>query len=184
MERAYFLGLLGRFGESRVHFDEAETFFEQTCSSAAVGELQWRRGLVLHFFGDFKHSDTCFRHALAIGEKEKNDMITGLGSAGIGKNLMMNGRPREAFPWFERALTIFEKEGSRLRAAAMLSELGACHFGLGNLEESLELLLKADEIELEAGAHPGHQISLANIGNIYLRRGEYARAIFILSASD
>jgi hypothetical protein len=48
---------------------------------------------------------------------------------------MMSGHPGEAVPCFERALATFEKEGSRLQVAAMLSELGACHFGLDNLEE-------------------------------------------------
>jgi tetratricopeptide (TPR) repeat protein len=138
----------------------------------------------------FKHSDTCLRHALAIGEKEKNAMITGLGSAGIGKNLMMNGRPREAVPWFERALTIFEKEGSRLHVAAMLSELGACHFGLDNLEESLELLLQADKIELEAGAHPGRQIwqilgiFIFDVASMLGPFSYYQRAIEIAKQSD
>jgi tetratricopeptide (TPR) repeat protein len=59
----------------------------------------------------------------------------------------------------------------------MLSELGACHFGLDNLGEALELFLKAEQIDLETCAHPGRQIVIANIGNIYLRRGEYVKAI-------
>jgi len=77
----------------------------------------------------------------------------------------MSGHPGEAVPWFERARATFEKEGSRLQVAAMLSELGACHFGLDNLEEALELFLKVEQIDLETGAHPGRQIVIANIGN-------------------
>jgi tetratricopeptide (TPR) repeat protein len=177
MERAYFCGLLARFSESKTLFDEAAGLLDQGDSRDAVGELQWRRGMVLHFFGDFAASDTCFRTALAIGEDEKKAMIAGLGSAGIAKNLMMSGHPGEAVPWFERALATFEKEGSRLHVAAMLSELGACHFGLDNLEQALELFLKAEQIDLETGAHPGRQIVIANIGNIYLRRGAYVKAI-------
>jgi len=177
MERAYFLGLQARFEGSKSLFDEVEMLLEQSGSSESIGDLQWRRGLVLHFFGDFQASDCCFRTALESGEKEKNIWVVALGSAGIGKNLMMSGQPGEAIPWFERALTIFESEGSRLHMSAIYSELGVCHFGLENLEKSLEFLVRAEQIDLETGSRSGLQVVLANIGNVYLQRGENFKAI-------
>jgi tetratricopeptide (TPR) repeat protein len=167
MERAYFLGLSAHFRDAKVLFDEAETLLEQSGSLDAIGDLQWRQGLVLHFFGDFNASDRCFRTALESGEKDRNIGVVALASAGIGKNLMMSGHPDEAVPWFERALTIFEDRGWQLHMSAIYSELGVCYFGLENLAKSLELLLKAEQIDRETGSRTGLQIVLANIGNVY-----------------
>ena len=70
MERAYFLGLKARFEDARLLFDEAEMLLKQSASLDAVGDLEWRRDLVLHFFGDFQASDRSFHAALASGEKK------------------------------------------------------------------------------------------------------------------
>jgi len=177
MERAYFLGLRAHFEDANTLFNEAEILLQQSNSLEAIGDLEWRRGLVLHFFGDFKASVRCLRVALASGEKEKNIGVVALGSAGIAKNLMMSGHSGEAIPWFERALAIFEKEGWRLHMSAIYSELGACYFHLENLDKSLQLLLQAEQIDVETGSRTGLQIVLANIGNVYLHRGEYFKAI-------
>ena len=104
-----------------------------------------------------------------------------LASAGIGKNLMMSGHSSQAVPWYERALAIFENQGWRLHMSAIYSGLGACYFHLENLDKSLQLLLQAEQIDVETGSRTGLQIVLANIGNVDLQRGEYSRPFRIIS---
>jgi tetratricopeptide (TPR) repeat protein len=49
--------------------------------------------------------------------------------------------------------------------------------GLGDDKKSLELLEQALAIRKEAGRVQNHLVVLANIGNVYLHRGDCLRAI-------
>lgn len=49
--------------------------------------------------------------------------------------------------------------------------------GPGDDGKALELLEKAAEVERNSGAAHNYQVSLANIGNVYLHRSDHFRAI-------
>lgn len=83
----------------------------------------------------------------------------------------------EAIPWFERSLSVFLQESAELYVAMIRSELGCCHLELGDHERALQLFEEAARVDLAAGALRGYEINLANIGNVYLLRGEYPKAI-------
>jgi len=55
--------------------------------------------------------------------------------------------------------------------------MAVCYLGLGDDHKSLELLEKTMEIQSAAGVTQNYLVSLANIGNVYLHRGDYLRAI-------
>jgi tetratricopeptide (TPR) repeat protein len=57
------------------------------------------------------------------------------------------------------------------------SELAVCHLGLGSDQAALELLQKAAQVQHDARLIYNYQVSLANIGNVYLCRGDHVTAI-------
>ena len=95
----------------------------------------------------------------------------------MGKNLMIQEQYREAVPWLDDSLRIFEGAGSRLSIALVWSELAVCFLGMGWDHEALELLRKAEIINHEAGFIHNYQVVLANIGNVYLHRGDHFTVI-------
>jgi tetratricopeptide (TPR) repeat protein len=96
---------------------------------------------------------------------------------GIGKNLMIQGHHQAAMPWLEQSLTLYESAGARLLVAIVWSEMAVCHLGLGDDRKSLELLENALRVQREAGTVQNYLVALANIGNVYLHRGDYLTAI-------
>jgi|SwirhisoilCB1_FD_contig_41_8703071_length_1735_multi_2_in_0_out_0_2 tetratricopeptide (TPR) repeat protein len=80
-------------------------------------------------------------------------------------------------PWLRKALGIFEGAGARLLTAAVWEEMAVCELGLGNDQTSLDLLRKAEVVQLDAGTPANYQVVLANIGNVYLYRDDFVTAI-------
>lgn len=52
-----------------------------------------------------------------------------------------------------------------------------CYLELGDDEKSLALLRDAEAVNREAGYIHNYQVNLANIGNVYLNRGDHFTAI-------
>ncbi len=82
-------------------------------------------------------------------------------------------------PWHRsiESLKIFEAAGARLAIATVWGELAVCYLGLGDDRAALELNLKAAAVEQDAGFIHNYQVSLANIGNVYLYRRDYFTAL-------
>jgi tetratricopeptide (TPR) repeat protein len=55
--------------------------------------------------------------------------------------------------------------------------MAVCHLGLGNDQLSLDLLTRAASVEQQAGTTANYQVTLANIGNVYVYRKDYGTAI-------
>jgi tetratricopeptide (TPR) repeat protein len=119
----------------------------------------------------------CFGPRLIFPRRPGGWHLRGHGLWGIGKNLMIQGHHREALPWLEEALTIFEGEQARLAIAMVWGELAVCYLGLGDDQKALDLFRGAERINLECGVVHNYQVTLANIGNVYLHRGDHFTAI-------
>ena len=83
----------------------------------------------------------------------------------------------EGIPWLEQSLAIFQGANAELSIALVWGELAVCQLGLGNDQLSLASLRKAETAQLKAGTVANYQLVLANIGNVYLYRRDYATAI-------
>src|SRR5262249_31560351 len=94
-----------------------------------------------------------------------------------GKSLMYRERQAEAIPWFERAQSLYEKEGITHYADIMRSEIGCCHFALGHNDQAEPHFIHCLKASREAGALASVHIDLANMGALHLSRGEFAAAL-------
>src|SRR4051794_30248756 len=79
--------------------------------------------------------------------------------------------------WLQEALGVFNSVGAKLSIALVWSELSVCYLELGNDELALDLLLKAKDMQGAAGTVANYQVSRANIGNVYLYRGDHLTAV-------
>ena len=83
----------------------------------------------------------------------------------------------KAISRFEEALAIFERLDARFYCAIVQGELGTCYTYLGQTDKALELLERTAAIFQANGALAHYQVSLADIGNVYLYRREFLTAI-------
>lgn len=90
---------------------------------------------------------------------------------------MIQTHYKEALPWLEQALEIFEEAGAQLAIAVVWEEMAVCQLGLGNDQLSLDLLRRAETVQLKAGTVANYQVVLANIGNVFLHRNDFTTAI-------
>ena len=146
-------------------------------SRALVAECEINRSTLFLYLGKYDEVESAARVALEIGEAENLPLIQASACASVGKSHMYRNRQADAILWFERALTIYEKEGHTAYADIMRSELGCCHFALHDDDKASEYFTHALKVSREAGALASLHIDLANMGALHLRRGEYAAAI-------
>jgi tetratricopeptide (TPR) repeat protein len=175
--RGYCLGLLGKYAPSHEMLSEAESIARDDGILDLLCEVHQCRAMIFYLQKDFESSDRMFRQILAASEQLGGWYFRANALWGIGKNLMIQRFHSAAMPWLEESLALFEGAGARLSVATVWSEMAVCYLGLGDDHKSLELLEKTMEIQSAAGVTQNYLVSLANIGNVYLHRGDYLRAI-------
>jgi tetratricopeptide (TPR) repeat protein len=172
-----YLGSLGRCACSHRMLAEAESMARRAGLFELLGEIHLDQAFSFFLQKDYLSSDRMFRAALGLGEHAGGWYLRGHAIWGIGKNLMIQTQYREAIPWLEDSLGIFQGAGAKLEIALLWSELAVCSLGLGRDEEAMQLLRTAEKVTREAGFIHNYQVVLANIGNVYLHRRDYSTAI-------
>jgi tetratricopeptide (TPR) repeat protein len=140
-------------------------------------EVLLRRAMIFFLQREYVTSDGVYRAVLALSERRGGWYFRAMPLWGIGKNLMIRKRYERAVAWLDEALKIFKTVGARLSIATVWSELGVCNLGLGNNEKALELFRNAAQVDYESGALHNYQVTVANIGNVYLQRREFFTAL-------
>jgi tetratricopeptide (TPR) repeat protein len=175
--RGYALAMLGRYIPGHELMQQAE----RLAADAGLSELQceiYQCQAVIHYLQkDYASSDRIFRLILSTSDALGGWYFRANALWGIGKNLMIQEHHREALPWLEDSLALFESARARVSLAVVWSEMAVCYLGLGDDKRALTLLENALQIQHEAGTMRNYQVALANIGNVYLHRGDYLRAI-------
>lgn len=177
LNRGRYLGLLGRLAEARALLAEAESSAREARYLEVLGEIYLSQGFVSYVQKEYESSDREFRLALNVSNEVGGWYLRGHSLWGIGKVLMIKGCYGSAMPWLEESLKIFEVVGARLSLATVWAEVAVCRLGLGEDQDALELLLKAAAIEHSAGFLRNYQVTLADIGNVYLHRRDYFTAL-------
>jgi tetratricopeptide (TPR) repeat protein len=177
IHRGYCLGLLCRYEAAHRHLSEAEAMARSGNLPELQADAYLSRAFIFFRQQDYVSSDRLFGCALEIGEQVGGWYYHGHALWGIGKNLMIQGQYRDAVPWLEESLRIFEEVGARLSIAMLWGELGVCYLGWGDDREAFDLFQRSAEVERDLGAIHNYQVSLASIGNVYLHRGDHFMAI-------
>lgn len=177
LNRGRFLGALGKRSEACECLAQAESMAREAHLPELLGEVYLSQGFI-YFLGEkYDSSDRAFRLALGISAEVGGWHLRGHALWGIGKNLMIQGCYGEAMAWLQESLTIFNGVEAKLARATVWGELAVCHLGLGDDQTALELNLRAAAVEYKAGFIHNYQVSLANVGNVYLHRRDYFTAL-------
>ena len=177
MHRGYCLGLLGRYGESAQLLQEAGQAALEANLPKLRCEVLLRQGMIHYARREYAASHHAYDSALSLCEEFEDWYLRSAALAGVGKNLMVHRDFAEAIPWFDESLAIAEKVNARYSVAGLWGELAVCYMGLGNSAKSLDLLKEAERVTLELGAMPSYQVCMADIGNVYLHRGDCVTAM-------
>lgn len=92
-------------------------------------------------------------------------------------------RVAEAVPILERALRAARRLGDPLLTAAVLHNLGTCHYMLGQDEVAAPYYQESLDLKTAAGDETNRIITLNNLAALYLNRGEYEQALTQYTAS-
>lgn len=175
--KGYFLGLLGRYNSAYAILGQAERMAEDAALPGLLCQIHQSRALLLYFQEDYSSSESLFRKILQISQEIDGWYYPAVARWGIGKCRMIQTYYEEAIPWLEESLRAFEAAEAKLWMATVWSELAVCRLGLGEDQNSLDLLEAAVKVHGEAGVKQSYLVGLANIGNVYLHRCDYLRAI-------
>lgn len=174
---ASYEGYLGRYQVADQLFSEALNIAGRAGLYEVVGDIHLAQAFIYFRKKDYRSSDGEFRLALEISERVGGWYLRGHGLWGIGKNLMIQEHYQAALPWLDQALEVFVANEEPLYVAMVWSELGVCRLGLGSDVDAMDLFRRAEKVYFEAGIVHNYQVVLANIGNVYLHRGDYLTAI-------
>jgi len=175
--RGYYSGLLGRYKVSHQLLEEAESMARHPNLIESLAEVHQCQAMIHFLQQNYVESDRVFRQILELSSQIGGWYFRANALWGIGKNLMIQTHYEQALPWLQEALKIFQGAGAQLAIAVVWEEMAVCQLGLGNDQSSLELLRRAEAVQLKAGSIANYQVVLANIGNVYLHRNDYSTAI-------
>jgi tetratricopeptide (TPR) repeat protein len=177
IQRAFYLAQIGNYVLAKATLDRVESLAEAGGNRGILSDIHLGKMTLFFYLADYDQMENSARCALLAAGEDRSALTEAWAASGIGKSFMVRSHFREAIKWYESAHAIFLRENLPFDAAQMRSELGCCYHGIGDDQKALECFSESLKACLDADAAPGCQINLANIGNIYLGRGEYAAAI-------
>jgi DNA-binding SARP family transcriptional activator/tetratricopeptide (TPR) repeat protein len=150
--------VLGKLGRHREGLDTIETacLLKQRLGDAdsqAVTLLH--KGTLLQGVGEFTNALRCFRRALSMFRRTRNQAWLAEAEGKVGSALCESGRPAEARKYLEASLERRQRLGDRYTLAGVVSQLALCNVRLGDDEEALVLSRRALRLTRGAGAAVG-----------------------------
>lgn len=174
-QKGFLLAETGKFQEAKAELDEALRLSELAGKDALTFRIQINRGSVFFYLTDYDSMLACGRVAIEIAEK--NDLPLGSAYAGMAKSFMVQKRWTEAIAWYERAMSAFDADNCPFYVNCMRGELGNCHLLQGNLDKAMQFFSEALRYSESVNALSGMHTDHANLGAVYLLRGEYRTAL-------
>jgi len=177
IQKSFYLSRIGNYLQARDVLQEAADLADETGQLSLRCEVEINQMTLAFYMADHEGMERRARSALSLSLQHGLPLVEARACSGIGKSFMLKGEFAEAITWYERSRGRFVDAGLSFEADGILSELGCCYYGLKEDDRALQYYEQALQSSLEARAMPTYQIDLANIGNIYLRRGEFSAAI-------
>jgi tetratricopeptide (TPR) repeat protein len=177
MHLGYCSASIGRYEAAHALLREAEASAIRAELPEVQAEITLRRAMLAYVQRDFDGSERLYRSVANIYGDRFGWYLLCIARAGVGKSLMARREFREALPWLEEAVSTAEAAGSKYLTAVFSGEAGICYLGLGDPDRALRIYVVADGIFADLGTRHAYQVNLADMGNVYLHKGEYVTAI-------
>lgn len=177
MHLGYCSACLGRYEAAHALLNEAQASAQSAELPELQAEITLRQGMLAYLLRDFNSSERLYRSVVNTYGDRFGWYIFCIARGGVGKSLMARREFREALPWLEEAVAMAEAAGSKYLAVTFSGEAGICYLGLGDPDMALQIYIAADRILADLGARHAYQVNLADMGNVYLHKGDYLTAI-------
>ena len=188
---AEFLSLKARarFDRARAHLQlsdypaakgllrEAAQLAAQSESKAQLAEIRIAESDVLALAGEYASAESAGREAGRLAHELGSAPLENRARLSLAFLLIQQSRFEDAIYPLEQMTPPPDQKRESLRIAAKgLTNLGWCHYRLGELRLARELFEKAEQIDAKIGETSEQQICLGNIGDVYLSESNDAAA--------
>ncbi len=169
---------------NRDDFDGAEQVWQRALDMARADHDRWAETRALTSLSVAISEDESRMEDAAILAKEALAVATDLGdefsvavaSVQVGRVLRSLGQLREALPYMERGIEIFEERGARWELADALRERGVALRELGELDDAEHFLQASLRISEEMGERSLLPWTWSALAKVSLKRGDRAAA--------
>lgn len=171
---------LSRYADAMVYYDSARVVFRQVPTSQSLAQ----QASVLTRIGNVcekraQYDSAMFYHTAArqvyqeLADKEgEADALDNIGYA-----FSVQGKKREALPFYEQAFELHTEAGDISSAGFSRSQLAQCYWSLGDFDKAVEMHKRAIELRQSVKNKSGEAYSWNKLGALYKDRGNAAAAI-------
>lgn len=177
MFRGYWLAMLGNYKLAIALLAEAAALASSAGLFALQGEVKVRQAMTAYMQYDFNLSYALYLSVVNTQAEQCGAYLYCVALCGVAKSLMAQRQFQEALVWFDKSMAVARESDFNLLYAGIVSEIGVCYTGLGELDKALDIHLEANNILCNIGALQYYQVNLADTGNVYLCKGEFLTAI-------
>jgi len=134
-------------------------------------------GVVYRNMGDFAHASIRFYEALALSEKYQIDIQIAYANNNIGDILKFQKKYKEALPYAEKALEMFDKIKDKKGQGFAYVRLGEVHQGLAIYEKAVDAFQRSLQIREVLGDKSSLITSYSRIGTVYSLNKDYESSL-------
>jgi CHAT domain-containing protein len=168
---------LANYSASRSSLEEAARLAAQSESKAQLAEIGITQSDVLSMLGDFPGAESAVQNAGRLARELRNPSLQNRARIALAFLLIQRSRFEEAIYALDQMTPPPDQKRESLRVSAKgFTNLGWCHYRLGELRLARELFEKAEKIDARIGETGEQQICLGNIGDVYLSESNFAGA--------
>ena len=163
----------GRFIEGK-HW--CRTFRESGPLDLPRARAGCAEALVASELGEYRTCERLAAQALPVLEAHGDALWAGRALAARGLALKYQGRPGDAVPFFESALTYQRQCGDLHEIANSLNDLGTLAHDQGDLAEAERYYRLSLDVKRELGDRREMALTMTNLADVFLLRGSFAEA--------
>jgi predicted ATPase/class 3 adenylate cyclase len=159
--------LLGNAEVSRslTAYERAIALYRAHGDATALGGALARLGGSLARSGRAEVAKAALLEARPLLDRTPNSLLLGIWSENFGFLQAISGRPADARPYYEAALTFYRSAGANRKVLFMLSNIADMNWALGNLDRAIASFREA--VALARATHALSKASLAvPLGNL------------------
>jgi len=177
--RARSQSMLRNFQDAGRLSEQALRLAAESGGPALRAEVELMRTAMFSRISDWSAAEVSAREAVELAHRSRDPYLVARALSTLGTRRRSTSRYDEAVPWYEQSLAVSDQNGFRFISAIGRHNLGICYFRIGDYDKALDLFSRADREYAEVGDLVGQGKVSGDIGNVYLRRGEFARAISV-----